>query len=121
MGKIRAILPTFSHLCLFLLLSVLANGTMFSHSHELENGQIITHAHPILTDNHKELPDHGHSESELILLQLISHAQFLYKDSLLSIPSLIGVTDITFTSEVSDAIFQEILFGFEHRGPPVSG
>jgi hypothetical protein len=118
-SQLRKILPLFSHFCLALLLSVLANGVFFFHSHELENGRIITHAHPLLTEEQQELPDHGHTEEELIFLDLIAHADYFVFDfeyQLLEITPLIATKDMFASAAV--AVY-EIEFGFDHRGPPV--
>lgn len=118
MSKFRNILPLFSHFCLALLLSVLANGVFFFHSHELDNGRIITHAHPLLTEEQQELPDHGHTEEELIYLDLISHAEYFIFDFEFDFQDL-GVSKISADTFVKATdSFVEIEFGFEHRGPP---
>jgi hypothetical protein len=113
-SQFRNILPLFSHFCLALLLSVLANGVFFFHSHELDNGRIITHAHPLLTEDQ----EHGHTEEELIYLDLISDTEYLVFDFHFDFQA----ADISRTSadtfiKAKDS-FQSIEFGFEHRGPP---
>jgi hypothetical protein len=115
---IRKILPQFSHFSLALLLSILANGVFFFHTHELDNGIIITHAHPLLTDEHQELPDHGHTESELITLDFIAHADYLIHYYSVDIPK-----DFTFDTESEEyytfqGYFKLSTLGFDHRGPP---
>jgi len=114
----RKILPLISHFCLALLFSVLANGVFFFHSHQLENGRIITHAHPLLTDEHQELPDHGHSESELIILDFIAHADYLIHYYSVEVPE-----EFSFDTESEETYFFQgyyipLSLGFDHRGPP---
>jgi hypothetical protein len=120
LGIIRKILPLLSHLSLALMLTILANGVLFFHSHELENGRIITHAHPILTQEQQEKPDHGHTEMELIILDLISHAEYFVYDFSIIIPEMIesekGI-DIFF---ISQEFFTEVSTGFNLRGPPIT-
>ncbi|MFD2035115.1 hypothetical protein ACFSKL_09950 [Belliella marina] len=119
MNQFRKILPHFSHFCLALLLSVLANGVFFFHSHELDNGRIITHAHPLLTEEQQELPDHGHTEEELIYLDLIAHAEYFIFDFHIDfqVASCDNTTADTFVVSKNSYIDRE--FGFEHRGPPI--
>ncbi|MCH7401541.1 hypothetical protein ACFOUP_13925 [Belliella kenyensis] len=103
-----------------LLLSVLANGIFFFHAHELENGRIITHAHPLLTEEQQELPDHGHTEEELIFLDLIAHADYLIFDLNYELPLIsieIATQDAFLSAGVADFEFH---FGFDHRGPPIA-
>jgi hypothetical protein len=101
------------------MLSILANGVLFFHTHELENGKIITHAHPILTEEQEELPDHGHTEMELITLDLIANADYLVFDfSILPIPVLITEDHLIFFGAYSNPSLNSISLGFDHRGPP---
>jgi hypothetical protein len=100
------------------MLSVLANGVLFFHSHELANGKIITHAHPILTEEQESLPDHGHTERELITLDLISDADydyFVFDIPFLRIDLIPVVPEDGFCS-LGIAKLHHV--GFEHRGPP---
>lgn len=119
MFQLRKILPLFSHLSLALMLSILTNGVLFFHTHELENGKIITHAHPILTEEQEELPDHGHTEMELIILDLIAHADYFVYHFELELPDS-EIIDQSFVSRfISHEFLTEIHIGFDHRGPPV--
>ncbi|WP_157198520.1 hypothetical protein [Mariniradius saccharolyticus] len=118
MSTFRRILPAFSHFCLALMLSVLANGVLFFHSHELANGKIITHAHPILTEEQESLPDHGHTETELITLDLISDAEYDFFVLEIPVPEIVLTPvvpgSVIFTSDID----LQTQVGFEHRGPP---
>nr|WP_248691067.1 hypothetical protein [Rhodonellum psychrophilum] len=120
MNHFRKIISLFSHFCLVLILSVIANGMLFFHSHELDNGKIITHAHPILTEEQENLPDHGHTESELIILDLIAHADYFVFEYQFHLPE-----NPVFETTVSSGYYfknsyQKSLIGFEHRGPPAN-
>jgi hypothetical protein len=111
-------LPVVSHFCLALMLSILGNGVLFFHSHELANGKIITHAHPILTEEQETLPDHGHSDTELITLDLLADADYDFFVFELTLPvseQSVGASLLVFSSEI---VVSQHLFGFEHRGPP---
>ncbi len=96
----------------------MANGVLFFHAHELENGRIITHAHPILTQEQENLPDHGHTESELLILDLIAHADYLIFEYQIPVPEKQDYQSITFREIFSITIVKSTLIGFDHRGPP---
>lgn len=117
MKKFRDIVPFLSHFSLALMLSILANGVLFFHSHEL-NGKIITHAHPILTYEQESLPDHGHTEQELVILDLLAHADYIVYQFEVPIPDLV-VFDQSFESSFASVeFFAQVQLGFDHRGPP---
>jgi hypothetical protein len=119
LSKFRKILPFLSHFCLALLFSVLANGVFFFHSHELDNGRIITHAHPLLTDEHQELPDHGHTESELIILDFLAHADYLIHYYSVEVPADFIYNNNSTDSYCYHGSYASLLLGFDLRGPPV--
>jgi type III secretory pathway component EscU len=69
---------TFSHSILintvFLLVGIMvimiANQTVFIHSHVLSNGQVISHAHPYdKNDDTKPFKSHHHTKSEILFLE----------------------------------------------------
>jgi hypothetical protein len=103
---------------LTLILSVIANGVLFFHAHELENGNIITHGHPILTEEQENLPDHGHTESELIILDIIAHADYFIFEYKIPVPERLEFEIFSFCGVVSSILFSQTLIGFDHRGPP---
>lgn len=107
-----------SHFSLALMLTILANGVLFFHSHELENGRIITHAHPILSQEQEEQPDHGHTEMELIILDLIAHAEYFVYTVDIDVPELTEVEKSVQLPLLSPEFFQEVANGFDLRGPP---
>jgi hypothetical protein len=117
MKLFRNILPFLSHFSLALMFSILTNGVLFFHSHEL-NGKIITHAHPILNYEQESLPDHGHTEEELIILDLLADADYVEFYFEVPIPEPI-VFDQSFQSTfTSNEFFTQFKLGFDHRGPP---
>ncbi|PSL04461.1 hypothetical protein [Cecembia rubra] len=107
-----------SHFSLALMLTILANGVLFFHAHELENGRIITHAHPILTEEQEDQPDHGHSEMELIILDLIAHADYFIYSISIEIPDFSRVEVNKNSGFVAQEFSQEVSLGFDLRGPP---
>lgn len=52
------------------------NAVVFLHAHRLADGRIITHAHPIWSENQNPVQPNHHSAGELLLLDAISHAIF---------------------------------------------
>lgn len=78
MHLIRNSLPIVSQAFLGLILLMLANNIFFYHEHDLESGETIRHAHPFLSAEEEQQRDH--SENELILLDLITHAQYFLPD-----------------------------------------
>lgn len=78
MRLLRKILPTVSLAFLGLIVLMLANNIFFYHEHDLDTGETIRHAHPFLSEEEEQQRDH--SENELILLDLITHAQFFLPD-----------------------------------------
>lgn len=78
MKRIRKILPFISHVFLGVILLMLANSIFFYHEHDLDSGETIRHAHPYLSEEDEQNRDH--SENELILLDLVSHAQYFLPD-----------------------------------------
>ncbi|MGY6543407.1 hypothetical protein [Arthrospiribacter ruber] len=104
------------------MLSILANGVLFFHSHELENGKIITHAHPVLASIESEDPtDHGHTEMELIILDLIAHGEYFAYHFEVAIPNAPESPGEIYSSFFTHEFFQLISLGFDHRGPPRIG
>lgn len=101
------------------MLSILANGVLFFHSHELENGKIITHAHPILLEVESDDPaDHGHTEMELIILDLIAHGEYFAFHFEVAIPDAPELNSSVASTFLSHEFFQPISLGFDLRGPP---
>lgn len=100
------------------MLSVLANGVLFFHSHELANGKIITHAHPILSQEQESMPDHGHTEMELITLDLISHADYYFVAFEVPIPEAEELPQFFQEADFAEEIYTRPSIGFDHRGPP---
>ena len=55
-------------LCILFILQI-ANRTVYFHSHKLENGQIISHAHPYnKSSDSTPFKKHHHSDNEIIIL-----------------------------------------------------
>jgi hypothetical protein len=78
MNWIRKILPSISQAFLGLIFLMLANNVFFYHEHDLETGETVRHAHPFFSQEEEQERDH--TENELILLDLVTHAQYFLPD-----------------------------------------
>ena len=116
--QFRKILPYISHMSLALMLTILANGVLFFHSHELDNGKIITHAHPILCADVAAAEDHDHTEKEFLILDLLAHADYFIGDFSIAIPELLIQELETTAIFIAHSFFLEVAIGFDLRGPP---
>ncbi|SHM60436.1 hypothetical protein SAMN04488057_102301 [Cyclobacterium lianum] len=63
---------------LVLIHLMLLNNMVFYHEHDLETGETIRHAHPFFSEEEEQKREH--SENELILLDMLTHAQFFLPD-----------------------------------------
>jgi hypothetical protein len=52
------------------------NVVVFRHAHRLENGKIITHAHPYCPSEDNPLQPNSHTANELYLLDALTNATF---------------------------------------------
>ncbi|MEX0884156.1 MAG: hypothetical protein WDZ72_11845 [Cyclobacteriaceae bacterium] len=116
MKLIRKILPVAAHGLLCLMCLMLVNSMIFYHEHRLSSGEVIRHAHPFLSEEEEQ--KRNHSEKEILLLDIVSHAQYF-------LPAAVG-----FVSMVADRkVFQPVSSLFEDpdvafllvltlRGPP---
>ena len=109
------ILLIFPALCLLFY-----NNTANWHQHQLDNGNIASHAHPFSkqTDNPTPFQKHKHSKSEFLILDKIIQfflilvtGLFIYKTLLSSIHSHQKVVLLYYP-------FQSHLFTNRYRGPP---
>ena len=70
----------------------------------------------ILTEEQEDLPDHGHTEMELIILDLIAHADYFVYHFELELPANEAIEQSYISGFVS-LVLTEIHIGFDHRGP----
>ena len=80
---VRNITRKFGIICMIGIIGLLTiNNVMFLHSHQLANGNIITHAHPYnKSDDSAPIKSHHHSKTELIFLE---NLQLLFIFTLIS-------------------------------------
>jgi hypothetical protein len=61
-----------SAILLLITLAQVFNTALYSHSHKLDNGKIIVHAHPYNKDKESQpLKSHPHTSLEILILQSI--------------------------------------------------
>ena len=110
---------TWAHIVLYALL--LANGVVFRHSHKLNGGRIISHAHPYERSNDSPFQNHHHSEGELWLLDLVSNGIYVGGECVTAkADGFIGYP-VT-PSEKRPEVYYHTFFtsAVSLRGPPVS-
>ncbi len=117
MNSVRqAIIKTTAALLIGILALGIANQAVFIHSHQTENGQFITHAHPYQTsDNNSKTPSHQHSKIQLLVfsqLNLLFLLAFLYT-GLLFFPAW-----IKHNLPQSLRLFGSISHKIRNRAPP---
>ncbi len=68
---VKNITKKFAVICMIGIIGLLTiNNVMFLHSHKLDNGNFVTHAHPYDKSNDSApIKSHHHSKTELIFLE----------------------------------------------------
>ena len=96
------------------------NATIFQHSHILDTGETITHAHPYSADKNPTTPfqSHSHSKTSILLLSTISNPAVI----LGLIISILGI-DLFRTASIRfvfiERLIQRQFFQLHNsRGPP---
>lgn len=96
---------------------MLANNIFFYHAHDLESGETVRHAHPFLSQEEEQERDH--TENELILLDLVTHAHYCLPDRVSFLQEVVALAGNVFIAYVlADPDFegQAVL---SLRGPPI--
>lgn len=123
MNTIRTFIARF---LLGLLVLMQINTVVFRHAHRLDNGQIITHAHPYNLFGNQiagpscPLSPNPHTTHELLLLDAVSNAAFMPTFALLIVFLIVTISVVnqlvmTWPTVVLPAIF---LAHPTLRGPP---
>ncbi|MFM8914551.1 MAG: hypothetical protein ACKOE6_16770 [Flammeovirgaceae bacterium] len=76
MVKKDPIRTLFVILQLGIVLGLLLNSTLFRHSHLLQTGEVIDHAHAYHSTGEGPFESHSHSENEWWILELITDGVF---------------------------------------------
>ncbi|MFC4871177.1 hypothetical protein [Negadavirga shengliensis] len=118
MKLIRKILPAASHAFLGLMFLMLANSIFFYHEHDLDSGETIRHAHPFLSEEEEQKRDH--TENEIILLDLVTHAQYFLPERIGFCSMLLVEYQEVRSFILSEAPSLECIDTLSLRGPPSS-
>jgi hypothetical protein len=116
MHRIRKILPTLSQAFLGLMVLMLVNNIFFYHEHDLESGETVRHAHPFLSEEEEQQRDH--TENELILLDLITHAQYFLPDRVDYIEKFSVAFTVSRVVYLDDSPILACRQNLSLRGPP---
>ncbi|EON78496.1 hypothetical protein ADIS_1011 [Lunatimonas lonarensis] len=116
MNWIREILPSISKAFLGLIFLMLANNIFFYHEHDLDTGETVRHAHPFFSQEEEQ--DRDHTENELILLDLVTHAQYFLPDRVSFLQQGISVAGYLHSSYIFAAPDSEGRGVLSLRGPP---
>jgi hypothetical protein len=117
MRLVRNILPTVSQAFLGLIILMLANNIFFYHEHDLDTGETVRHAHPFLSEEDEQQRDH--SENELILLDLVTHAQYFLPDRVNFIEKIcisFSISSVVYLADSPSLACDQVL---SLRGPPL--
>jgi hypothetical protein len=103
------------------LIWLFTNATINTHTHILNNGIRISHAHPFEKNNTKpnQYPGHNHTKNELILLDLISHPLTLLTFAFVAFILSYRNNIFPFLSIVQHSI-KEHYFVFNYHAPPTT-
>ncbi len=100
---------------------MLLNGVVFRHAHKLSSGKVITHAHPYKPVGDAPYQPNGHTNNELLLLDLASNGWF----ALAPVVAVL-LLSVAFFAFQKSAFFhylasflQRIQVHISLRGPPV--
>ncbi len=105
-----------SFLSIGLILMLFANYAFFKHTHVLDNGNIITHAHPYTQESSDDpQPKHDHTKGELIFLSGLS---LLLQSFVLSATFQLETTDLLFSAEKAQTYNPQLISSFQGRAPP---
>lgn len=114
---IRKILPAISHAFLGVIFLMLANNIFFYHEHDLETGETIRHAHPFFSEEEEQKRDH--TENELILLDMVTHAQYFLPDRVSYMEHAVSTSIRPYVSYIFVAPAFDCHTVLSLRGPPI--
>ncbi len=109
-------------LILTVLACLLLNSIVYQHAHKLDDGQVITHAHPYQSNPESESPfeKHSHSEGEFWLLDLIYHAVYEEGANITPLKPLLPEHNKEFKcARVAQCTSPPLSYVLSFRGPPV--
>jgi len=97
---------------------LIANKGLYTHTHKLENGSVITHSHPYDKNQDSEpFKKHHHTKAEFIFFENLN-VLFLSIFLIISFLSLVR-KKISFI-DIEKIYFTQLSFHYQGRAPPVS-
>lgn len=112
--KNRYVLKVFSLIGLSIILLNILNISLYTHSHVLADGEIITHAHPFDGSN-DPLNSHEHTSLEYLVLSVFDNAIIaVFVFTLLTLPPI-----NSFKFKFLKRIYKQLFFHFKkNKSPP---
>lgn len=100
---------------------IILNGILFIHSHRLDDGRIVIHAHPFMPQDDGTPIPHQHNAGELIILSQSFQANIILSE--------ISLFDFSIYASLSEHMEAKsgpekacrILSYHHRRGPPANG
>ena len=111
------ILKLFSILGLSILLLNIVNKSIYTHTHQLENGEIVIHAHPFNQDNdNAPIKSHHHTSLEFLVLSTLD----VFNISVFLFPTLKLVEIASPKYFFHENIIKQRYFHFkQNKSPPI--
>lgn len=111
------LLKFFSYLCLSILLAQLLNTSIYTHSHQLENGVIITHAHPFDKEgDNAPLKSHKHTNIEYFVYDTLA---IFIGVSIFLLALILAVTNTKNYSSINLETVKKFTQSKQNKSPPV--
>ena len=102
-----------------IIIWLFTNAAINTHTHIINNGIIISHAHPYdkSGSNPDQFPGHNHTKSELFLLDLFSHPLILLTFATV-IFILSNRNKLIFIPYLVQSFFREHYYVLNYHAPP---
>jgi hypothetical protein len=115
---VKNITKKFAVICMIGIIGLLTiNNVMFLHSHKLDNGNFVTHAHPYDKSNDSApIKSHHHSKTELIFLE---NLQLLFIFILISFIALDVAKKKSYVAIIRVFYTQDYEILYLGRAPPL--
>lgn len=97
---------------------LIANKGLFTHTHKLDDGSVVTHSHPYDKKNDSEpFKKHHHTKAELLFFENLN---ILFLSIILIIAIFIFIRKKVSFVNVENIYFGLLAFSYLGRAPPVS-
>lgn len=101
---------------LIIFLFFFSGNTFFNHAHHIDEN-IIIHSHPFKSDSHGN-PNHNHSRSDYLLIDLINNLLFFTTINIVLIAGLVILLNPVPTYYLNPFLSLVTISPFTIRGPP---